>query len=286
MNESEQEQKVSIYELLPRVQRALGGIQKGQKNTQRNYNFRGIDDLLNAIGPHLAREGVLLDVKVSKHTLREVETEKGFRVCCTLKMRVRFIAPDGSSTSSTTYGEAMDYNGDKATNKAMSVAFKYAFFLGLAIPLEPGVLEDSDHDGDYSDRPKASSAPSARRPPQAKQAAKKAAKRAAKKAAKKAGNKLPPNQFDGKPITQDQADSIKKLIIQCSTFPDEEAGEDEDYVDEGEVAKIRNGMIRNAREMRAANGEGEGPAKLDEMTYFEAERAIRILKTKLSRISS
>jgi hypothetical protein len=44
-------------------------------------------------------------------------------------------AYDGSKHTAATYGEAMD-SGDKATNKAMSAAYKYAAFMTFAIPTE------------------------------------------------------------------------------------------------------------------------------------------------------
>jgi len=145
-----------IHTLLPLVMADIGNIGKDQKNTQQKYNFRGIDDVLNHCNPALVKHGVTCSVKVTKHRVIEVETEKpgyqggpptkGFRSRATLKMRVRFSAPDGSYLDNTTAGEAMDYSGDKATNKAMAAAMKYAFFFGLVIPVAPGVVDDSDHD--------------------------------------------------------------------------------------------------------------------------------------------
>jgi hypothetical protein len=42
---------------------------------------------------------------------------------------------DGSKHTVTMFGEAMD-SGDKATNKAMSAAYKYAMFQAFCIPTE------------------------------------------------------------------------------------------------------------------------------------------------------
>ena len=50
-------------------------------------------------------------------------------------------AEDGSKHIVKTFGEAMD-SGDKATNKAMSAAYKYACFQAFSIPTE------SDNDAD------------------------------------------------------------------------------------------------------------------------------------------
>jgi hypothetical protein len=54
----------------------------------------------------------------------------------TLEAEFDFVAvADGSKHTVRTFGEAMD-SGDKATNKAMSAAYKYAAFQAFAIPTE------------------------------------------------------------------------------------------------------------------------------------------------------
>lgn len=50
------------------------------------------------------------------------------------------VYPDGSIHTVTTYGEAMD-SGDKATNKAMSIAYKYAAFQAFCIPTEETAID-------------------------------------------------------------------------------------------------------------------------------------------------
>jgi predicted urease superfamily metal-dependent hydrolase len=50
---------------------------------------------------------------------------------------------DGSKTLARTFGEAMD-SGDKATNKAMSAAYKYAAFQTFAIPTEGNPDADAE----------------------------------------------------------------------------------------------------------------------------------------------
>ena len=53
-----------------------------------------------------------------------------------VKAEFDFVAiEDDSKHTVTTYGEAMD-SGDKATNKAMSIAYKYAAFQAFCIPTE------------------------------------------------------------------------------------------------------------------------------------------------------
>jgi hypothetical protein len=62
----------------------------------------------------------------------------------TVKVDFAFVsAEDGSDHHVVTYGEAMD-SGDKATNKAMSAAYKYAAMQAFCIPTE------GDNDADSS----------------------------------------------------------------------------------------------------------------------------------------
>lgn len=66
--------------------------------------------------------------------VNELQTARGtvmHHVICTIKFT--FFAEDGSSIESTLVGEALD-TGDKATNKAMAIAYKYACFQVFCIP--------------------------------------------------------------------------------------------------------------------------------------------------------
>lgn len=140
-----------IGELLPLVMADIGAIDKTRTNQHQKYLFRGIDDVLNAVSPVCAKRSVRVEVTIHDYqsekttwieTYQTGDREK-FRMRVTLKMRLAFTAPDGSQHIAEAIGEAMDTNGDKATNKAMSAAFKYACFMGLVIPVE-GVLDESE----------------------------------------------------------------------------------------------------------------------------------------------
>jgi hypothetical protein len=60
-----------------------------------------------------------------------------------LTVKHHFVTTDGSEVVSTTIGEGMD-SGDKASNKAMSIAFKYACFEVFCIPTEEMTKDDPD----------------------------------------------------------------------------------------------------------------------------------------------
>lgn len=130
---------MSVYKAINAVQAALSktGIQKDRRNSQQGYNFRGIDDVYQALSPLLAEHGLCILPRVLSRTVTERQTAKGgvlFYV--TVEVEFDFVcAEDGTHHTVKTFGEAMD-SGDKATNKAMSAAYKYAAFQAFAIPTE------------------------------------------------------------------------------------------------------------------------------------------------------
>jgi len=115
------------------VMRALSAIGKDKRNQQGGYQFRGIDDVYNAIHQHMAEAGVFCTMEVLDHRIepRQFKNSSGFQVYSTVKYT--FFAEDGSNVSSTVIGEAMD-SGDKATNKTYAIAHKYALLQAFLIP--------------------------------------------------------------------------------------------------------------------------------------------------------
>lgn len=129
----------TVFQAINAVQEELSkiGIAKAQKNQQQRYNFRGIDDIYNTLAPLLAKHRLVIMPKALEREVVERTTMKGsvlFYV--TVKVDYHFIsADDASEFVVTAFGEAMD-SGDKATNKAMSSAYKYAAFQAFCIPTE------------------------------------------------------------------------------------------------------------------------------------------------------
>ncbi|ELY4141589.1 ERF family protein, partial [Cronobacter sakazakii] len=80
--------------------------------------------------------------RITERTVTERTTPKGtvlFYVV--VKAEFDFVSTkDGSVHTVVTYGEAMD-SGDKATNKAMSIAYKYAAFQAFCIPTEETAID-------------------------------------------------------------------------------------------------------------------------------------------------
>ena len=144
----------AVYTAIANVMRDVGqeGIAKARRNDQQKYNFRGIDDVYNALAPILARHELIIVPRVLSREKTErvsIKTDDRtgvqresvlFYVVCQVEFDI-VCATDGSRITACTWGEAMD-SADKATNKAMSAAYKYAAFQAFAIPTE------ADNDAD------------------------------------------------------------------------------------------------------------------------------------------
>ncbi|WP_103730209.1 ERF family protein [Novosphingobium sp. HII-3] len=128
-----------VYAKIAAVQAEIAkeGISKDRSNQQQKYKFRGIDDVYNALAPILARHGLCVLPRILSRDVVERKTNSGGTLFyVTVEAEFDFVsADDGSTHVVRTYGEAMD-SGDKATNKAMSAAYKYAAFMAFAIPTE------------------------------------------------------------------------------------------------------------------------------------------------------
>jgi hypothetical protein len=140
------ETTMKVYKAINAVQAELStvGITKDRRNMQGNgYNFRGIDDVYNTIAPLLAKHGLCILPRVlSRECVERVSQKGGALFYITVEVEFDFVsAEDGSKHTVKTFGEAMD-SGDKATNKAMSAAYKYAAFQAFSIPTE------ADNDAD------------------------------------------------------------------------------------------------------------------------------------------
>ena len=141
-------EKTGVYAAIAAVSKnmATQGISKDRKNQQGSgYNFRGIDDVLNALSPSLVEHGLVIIPRCIERESVERQTKAGGAIFyTTVKVEFDFIAvSDGSKHTAVMYGEAMD-TSDKSTNKAMSAAYKYVAFQTFCIPTE------GDNDADLN----------------------------------------------------------------------------------------------------------------------------------------
>ena len=133
-----------IYKKIAAILADSEAIGKERVNSQQGFKFRGIDDVYNSLHPLLAKHGVFSTTTVLEDRTEERQSARGgtliYRI---LKVQFTFYAEDGSFVQSVVIGEGMD-SGDKASNKAMAIAHKYALLQLLAIPTEDAKDPDAE----------------------------------------------------------------------------------------------------------------------------------------------
>lgn len=130
-----------IYRKMSDVMREIGAIGKDQKNQAQGFKFRGIDQFVNALYPALTKNGVFMAPRALRHDqeIKDVvrsNGKPGVDKHVSIMMEYTFYAEDGSNvTVGPIPAEGLD-SGDKATNKALSAALKYALIQTFSIPTE------------------------------------------------------------------------------------------------------------------------------------------------------
>lgn len=140
-----------IYAKMNAVMRDIGAISKSHNNSSQGYKFRGIDDMLKAVQPLFVAHGVLCIPSVIERERDYVETRNGGKMA-SVRLLVRhtfYCIADGSSVECVTLGEAMD-SGDKASNKAMSTALKYALIESFVVPVDEPDRDTEEHSPEYA----------------------------------------------------------------------------------------------------------------------------------------
>ena len=113
------------------VMERVRGLGKHQRNDHFRFNFRGIDDVMNAVGPALREVGAVIIPEVKK-----VDRQYGGKATSTVvEVAYHWHGPDGSIITGTSVGESQDM-GDKSVPKAMSVAYRTYLLQALCLPTD------------------------------------------------------------------------------------------------------------------------------------------------------
>lgn len=135
---------MKVIKQLCQIQKEIGHIEKGSKNKTQGFMFRGIEAVYNHVHELMAKHDVvgLPEVLETDHEERQ-SRNGGALIYRIYKIKYTFYADDGTSVSCVVVGEGMD-SGDKAGNKAMSIAHKYALVQTFTIPTQG--LQDPDYE--------------------------------------------------------------------------------------------------------------------------------------------
>lgn len=135
-----------VHAALSAVMGDVQAVRKGDRNEVQGFNFRGIDAVVNAVGPALRAHGVIVLPRVLARHAETYQTRNGATMRnATVEVEFTFVGPDGSTLTCSALGEAADA-GDKATPKAHSVAFRTALLQALCIPTDEPDPDASTHE--------------------------------------------------------------------------------------------------------------------------------------------
>lgn len=129
-------EQITVHQAVANVMREVIAVRKGERNDHFKFNFRGIDAVMNAVGPILREHGVIVVPHDMEATYSPVATSGG-KPAMNVQVRntYRFYGPAGDFFDTVATGESID-NGDKGTAKANSVAFRTCLLQALCLPTD------------------------------------------------------------------------------------------------------------------------------------------------------
>ena len=133
----------NVFQAVSDVMNDVREVRKTGRNSSQNFNFRGIDAVMNAVGPKLREHGVIVTPIHADLTGVEVEAGRKKAKDTSGIVTYRWFGPDGSYFDSQVYAEGRDY-ADKGGAKTMSVALRTCILQTLCLP-----TDDPDPDEDY-----------------------------------------------------------------------------------------------------------------------------------------
>ncbi|MEU4092030.1 ERF family protein [Streptomyces sp. NPDC026673] len=128
-----------IFAVIAAVMAEAMPVGKDQTNTQQNYKFRGIDDVMSAMAGPFRKHGLFILPRIAHHQ----QQRDGKMTRANILMRYSVYGPAGDCLIAEVPGEASDF-ADKATNKAQSAALKYLLFTLFMLPVDGRSIDDGD----------------------------------------------------------------------------------------------------------------------------------------------
>ena len=123
-------------EVIIATMQKVQGVAKKDKNQSQGFNFRGIDAVLNAVGPAIREAGGFIVPRVIDKANEQIPSRNGGSLSVVrLTVQYAVFGSDGDPISGIVVAEAFD-SGDKATSKAMSVAYRTFLLQLLCLPTD------------------------------------------------------------------------------------------------------------------------------------------------------
>lgn len=123
-------------EVVMNVMKEVQAVAKKDRNENQRFNFRGIDAVVNAIGPALRKHGGFIMPHWSNVTYEGMTSARGGALnVARVEVCYAVYGSEGDPIEGKVVAEAFD-SGDKATAKAMSVAFRTFILQTFCLPTD------------------------------------------------------------------------------------------------------------------------------------------------------
>jgi len=136
----------TIHERMADAMSSIQSVSKSDRNESQNFSFRGIDAVLNTVGPVLREHRIIVLPIADPPILSTYQTRNGATMThAVLPVTIRFCGPAGDEVECRVIGEAADA-GDKVLSKAHSVALRIALLQVFAIPTDEPDPDSQSHE--------------------------------------------------------------------------------------------------------------------------------------------
>jgi hypothetical protein len=130
------ENQLTAAQIIVKVMEEVQSLAKRDKNTQQGFIFRGIDAVMNAVGPALRKHNGFIMPSGSSVEYSTIPSKSGGLLhVARVSVTYSVYGQAGEPISGSVYAEAFD-SGDKATAKAMSVAYRTFLLQLLCLPTD------------------------------------------------------------------------------------------------------------------------------------------------------
>lgn len=122
----EQGSATRLYLKISAITDEIGPVLKQGFNENQRYKFLREEDVINAVRPAMVKHGVICVPEVLEESISTIQQRNGTATLCRLRVQFTFVDIEtGGMLEVVTSGHGVD-QGDKAANKAMTAALKYA----------------------------------------------------------------------------------------------------------------------------------------------------------------
>ena len=117
----------TVHQLVADLKASIGGVGKHGKADPKmgGYKYQSIEDIIQALSPHLCRLGLTLRSELAHHKMDVLTGGKTDGEAHSVHVRYTWLGPAGDQLYIGEFlGEAHEFGGDKGANKAMTAARK------------------------------------------------------------------------------------------------------------------------------------------------------------------